>query len=396
MPVIHLPENVTHIRLIEELASNGALHGDWQRTDIDFPPHCFIDQAAIAFLCEWGMAHHANGRQIGFYGDENTLRYLSRLDVFQHTEFAYVERFERHPEAGRFIPARLVISDEDVFQANNAICDMVMRQFDNAGSFLPAMEWAIYEMIDNIRLHSETPVPGVITAQYYPQRHRLDIAIVDAGRGIKASLEQSQKLWSHGDAISRAILRGVTRDPDVGQGNGMAGTCEIVHLNGGELHIWTGNADFTIKGKRQAFKTIPPVPGTGIFLRLDTRRPVNLSDTFISDPGWSYINYEADRLADMGGILVREECIHTGGREPATTLRRKIEALLEVVDEPLVLDFDGIEFATSSFFDELLGRLALALGIEEFRQKVHIVNLAQELGAMADVVIGQRIASSDS
>jgi hypothetical protein len=267
-----------------------------------------------------------------------------------------------------------------------------LRQFDNAQDFLPAMEWAVYEIIDNIRLHSNTPVPGVLTAQYYPHRYRLDIAIVDAGRGIMASLSESQRLWSHGDAISKAIQRGVTRNPDVGQGNGMAGTCEIVRLNGGELHVWTGDVDFTIrKGRDKGFQKISEVPGTGIFLRLDTRHSVSLSDTFISDPGWSYINYEAERLVEAGGIRIADECVHTGGREPARALRRKIETLLIELEEPLILDFDDITFATSSFFDELLGRLASAMGADNFRLRIQIVNLTPELRDMANVTIGQRL-----
>jgi len=43
MPVIHLPENVSHPVLIQVLAENGALQECWERTDMDFPPHCFID-----------------------------------------------------------------------------------------------------------------------------------------------------------------------------------------------------------------------------------------------------------------------------------------------------------------------------------------------------------------
>jgi len=72
------------------------------------------------------MLHQCQERRVGFYGDENTLRYLSRLVVFQHTDFAYAEYLDRHLEAGRFIPARLVVDDGDVFEANNAICDLVL------------------------------------------------------------------------------------------------------------------------------------------------------------------------------------------------------------------------------------------------------------------------------
>lgn len=39
-------------------------------------------------------------------------------------------------------------------------------------------------------------------------------------------------------------------------------------------------------------------------------------------------------------------------------LRRKIEALIPEMGEPLVLDCEGVTSAITSFFDELLGRLA--------------------------------------
>jgi len=184
----------------------------------------------------------------------------------------------------------------------------------------------------------------------------------------------------------------VTRNRDVGLGNGMAGTCEIVRLNGGELHVRTGDVDFTVQGGRdKGFQKIPEVRGTVIFLRLDTRHSVRLSEAFISDPGWSYINYEAERMAEAGGIRIADECIHTGGREPARTLRRKIETLLNELAGPLVLDFVGVSFATSSFFDELLGRLANTMGTGSFSQRVHIVNLPTELRDMANVTVAQRL-----
>ncbi len=392
MPVIHLPETVTHKTLIAALAAEGALNEEWGRVDIDFPSRCFVEQGAVAFLCEWAVRHTAVGRKVGFYGDESTLRYLARMDVFKHAGFDYHEKFQRHPEAGRFIPARLIEDDRDVLAASNAICDLVLRQFDNARAFLPAMEWAVYEIVDNIRLHSSAPVPGVVTAQYYPQRHRLDIAIVDMGRGIKASLGESKRLSTHQEAISLAIQRGVTRDPEVGQGNGMAGTCEIVRKNRGELYIWSGDADFCIRGGRdRGFVELPNTWGTGVFMRLDTRRSVALGETFIGDAEWSYIDSEAQRLADAGGIRVSEECVHTGGREPAKALRRKLQAILHETEETLTLDFDGVAFASSSFLDELLGRMMKEVGSDTFVRRVRVVNLNPSLVSIANVAIGQRL-----
>jgi len=78
-----------------------------------------------------------------------------------------------------------------------------LRQFDNAREFL----------------HSETPVPGVVCAQYFPKRHKLDIAVCDWGRGIQASMKPVLEPWEGvGDAVKKAVQRGVTRDPEVGQG----------------------------------------------------------------------------------------------------------------------------------------------------------------------------------
>lgn len=111
---------------ISALARNGALKDDGERIDVNFPPRCFIDQAAIALLCEWALYYRQQGRKVGFYGDEDTLRYLSRLDIFHHVGFDYIERFTRHAETGRFIPARLIRDEDDVFKANNAVCDFAI------------------------------------------------------------------------------------------------------------------------------------------------------------------------------------------------------------------------------------------------------------------------------
>jgi len=91
----------------------------------------------------------------------------------------------------------------------------------------------------------------------------LDIGICDIGRGLLGSLQPPfPEVRSHGLAIDKAIERGVTRDPAIGQGNGMAsGSCEIVRRNDGTYQIWTGDVVYGLnKGKRRpAFQPMPPV-----------------------------------------------------------------------------------------------------------------------------------------
>jgi hypothetical protein len=75
----------------------------------------------------------------------------------------------------------------------------------------------------------------------------------------------------------------------------------------------------------------------------------------------------------------------------ATPLRRKIEAMLPEMEEPLTLDFDGIRSASSSFLDELLGRLAAGIGPEEFQRRIRIANAPRVITDMANVVVAQRL-----
>ena len=91
------------------------------------------------------------------------------------------------------------------------------------------------------------------------------------------------------------------------------------------------------------------------------------------------------------GLKVADEVEHTGARPPATHFRRKIMPLLSNTDEPLTIDFVGISRASSSFLDELLGRLVKELGIQKFQKEVKIINMSDQLMAMSNVVIQQRM-----
>jgi hypothetical protein len=264
----------------------------------------------------------------------------------------------------------------------------VLRNFDNAKEFLPALEWSVYELLDNIRIHSETPVPGTVCAQYYPYRHLIEVGIADYGRGIKASLEESQKLPTHAEALKQAITRGIIRNKRSWGGNGLAGTVEITMQNRGEFVLWSGDASFYMG---RGFEVMPMSRGTGIKLTLDTRKPVDLSKTFIGSSDWSYIDHAVEKLQEQGGLKIVDECIHVGGRELAKELRLKIVTLLTRTDQPIVLNFEGITLASSSFLDELLGRLAKQLGEKVLRERIKLTHVTPTLKNMINQVVGERL-----
>ena len=399
MASIRLTSPVTHQTFIEAWAGADVMGLTGETYRIHIPRGCFASCSGIAVMAAWGQDMRRRGHEVEFYGDDTTLRYLARMDLFKLLEFPYRENFERHTEGGRFIPLHKVENTKECVKVINRIGDVVLHHFDNAREFFPAMEWAVNEVMDNIAIHSETPVPGVACAQFFPEKGRVEIGICDMGRGIKASLSERYELLSHGHAITKALERGVTRNPEVGQGNGLAGTLQIAKANEGTFHIWSGNACFKMsQGREPNFTIIPEISGTGIWLSLDTTKPVNLrTDTFIGasqfgDNESTYIYSESERVTTGDGLVVADECFHTGSRPPAKDLRRKILSLLPDVDrQPVLLNFAGVKSASSSFLDELLGRLVLELGVPIFKSKVTVINMSEHIKQMANVVIKQRL-----
>jgi len=219
------------------------------------------------------------------------------------------------------------------------------------------------------------------------------------GRGLLGSLQPTfPEVRSYGLAIIKAIKRGVTRDPAIGQGIGMTGSYKIVRLNGGAHQIRTDDVVFELnKGNlRPGFQAMPPVQGTGVMFSLDTSKPVDLDSTWIApglDVGSIFLNSQADAAAAKG-LNVAAECLHTGGRLPAKLLRRKIQGLLPAMDgEPLILQFSGVRSAASSFLDELLGHLAAEdpRGQAIFDGPIQIQGMTPTVQAMANVVVAQRL-----
>jgi anti-sigma regulatory factor (Ser/Thr protein kinase) len=346
-----------------------------KQVTLDLPEECYLTTEAMAFLCTWGLAQKEKGSSIVFGGESDVLNYLSRMDLFEHLEVNYKEQFNRHNETGRFIPLRLIRDFTDVTQATDDICELVIHQFENAHEFLPALEWAVNEVIDNVYNHACISTPAAICGQYYPKNKRLEIAIVDSGRGIKASLAESFDLPNDEAALGKAMQRGITRNKDEGQGNGLAGTREIVLKNGGSLRLWSGNSQYHIsKGVEQGFHTIPYMQGTGVLIKLNTEQPVDLSDTFIGETDWSYINVLCEEIEEAGSLKVSEEVINTFTREAGRRLRLKIDSLLPEMEGPLVLDFQGIDMATSSFMDELFGKLYLKYG-DDYSIRIKAINI---------------------
>lgn len=406
MGTAELPKTCSIDGLSKALSSVGFLNGQSASAVLFVPEHCAIHCSALTFLCSWGRQQRRQGRELLIRGGEAALRQLMRLGLHEHLGLAYKKETLSSLE-NPAVPLRLISNEQDMMPAAAEIERLVQQHFDNAGTFLPALQWAVNEILDNVLRHADAAEPGAVYSEYFPREHRLDVAICDLGRGIYASLGETTYLYSHGHAITQAVRRGVTRSTDIGQGNGLAGVLEIVSKNGGELQIWTGDALYrVIKGEVKGFTQMPIVPGTGVAFSLDTRVPVDLRDTWIAARGAAFLPAQSTGNANSQDsvttavssesvgrriIDIAEECDSTVMRGPAQRLRERIMPELLESSAPLTLDFSAVEDATSSFLDELLGRLARELGSNAFHKRLFIVGMSELIERMANVVIHQRL-----
>src|SRR5215203_4645224 len=108
MASLRLPTTVNHQSFLQALADADVLGLPGESYRIHIPRGCFVSCSCIAFLAAWGQEKRRSGHDVEFYGDDATMRYLARMDLFKLLEFPYRENFERHAEAGRFIPLHTV------------------------------------------------------------------------------------------------------------------------------------------------------------------------------------------------------------------------------------------------------------------------------------------------
>ena len=88
------------------------------------------------------------------------------------------------------------------------------------------------------------------------------------------------------------------------------------------------------------------------------------------------------RLQEVGKVL--------GSRASGEQIRRQVEAWLQQ-GERVVLDFEGVEMATPSFTDELVGKLFLEWGPEALRERLRVVNVSPQTRALIRRMVDRRV-----
>lgn len=268
---------------------------------------------------------------------------------------------------------------------------------------IDSLTWCIYEVLDNVFQHSRAG-SGFAMMQIHPHSRMCVIAISDTGIGVHKSFIEAGAYRANDayEALKLAVQERVTSKAK-NMGNGLYGLIRVVGLNGGRLVIRSGRGvlefrDNVLTGDAKISRPVlePEMhQGTTVDWQLDMARSVTISAALNTpDPGESHL----ERIEDEAGehrLFVRDFEESLGARSSAANIRIRLENYLADGVPKIVLDFAGITVVSSSFADEVLGKLALEQGEEVFRHRIRFDNASREVSGIVERAVMQRLEEGD-
>lgn len=364
-------------------------------------------QQSMLSVCAQVLAYRKSGMSFELIPPSDA----SFKNLFKNTGWGYFldpHQFDPSTFRGHTrIPATQYQSPAEQQSAVNKIVNVMLGAIPEVErADIAAFEWALNELTDNVLVHSQSPIGGLVQVSTFAKfRKRVQFVVADAGIGIPASLRGGHKdINSDTEALDRAIREGVTRDPNIGQGNGMFGSYEICYKSGGDFLVDSGYARLKYSpspGLSIQSQSIP-YAGTLVVATIDFSDPKLLADALKFD-GKKYTpldyiekKYETNPEGDIYFKLT-DECVSFGSRVSGKPVRNKLINLINSSQYGvLTIDFDALPLLSSSFADEAFGKLFLLIGPIKFMQRVKLKNMTAIVEGLVNKAISQRMKTGIS
>ena len=329
---------------------------------------------------------------------------VSRL--FESTAWAHFlcprdHEYPRRKNLARQVPAACYSTHEDQESLLNELLEKLLSVIPNFNrSAFAAVEWALNEISDNVLNHSGSSIGGLLQLSVFDlARHRVEFTISDAGKGVPETLRTAKpEIESDVDALLEAVKSGVTRNSADFQGNGLYGTLEICRVGGGKFSLNAGNAALicsqqTVSARRESV----PFTGTTVDALIDFSEPALLEralaiDGRIHEPvDYIELRYEQDDLRSIP-FKLSEQAFSFRSRPAGKPIRVKLANIIQACPgQTVFIDFTGISVVSSSFADEVFGKIFVELGPMRFMQTIRLINVSPTVQALIDRAITQRM-----
>ena len=168
----------------------------------------------------------------------------------------------------------------DVFDAqtlNNVYKDVVTTMtshFEIEVSVLQALSYCLYEMMDNVHIHSGKPL-GTAMTSYDNAQKTLSILIADDGMGIKASLSENEQYReiTEAEALKMCLEDKITDGK--GLGFGLYTTSRLVDSIGKEFILHSGKHKLIRKDGQESVVENGFWQGTLIYMVIGTGEEID-------------------------------------------------------------------------------------------------------------------------
>jgi anti-sigma regulatory factor (Ser/Thr protein kinase) len=301
--------------------------------------------------------------------------------------------------AGQMPATRFATAEDQQASVNRLIDALLSNTSGFSRKEFQAIEWVLNEITDNVLNHAQSTIGGFVQLSVLERAQRVvELVVADPGVGIPDSLRSTRPGLTDIDALDLAIREGVTRDTTVGQGNGLFGTFQICEKSAGRLRIDSGHGSltFSVDGGVHLRSEGVPMEGTVIDAQvgLGAEGALSLALAFggrIHTPVDLIENkYETDAGTHIDFSLT-EEAASFGSRIAARPIRMKLKNILDMCPgQRIRVDFQGVRIVSSSFADEVFGRLFVELGPMAFMGRFEFVGLDQTVRMLIDRAISQR------
>lgn len=383
-----------------------AIHGlisrkGYQDITLDLFPCTAAFPAPVLALCTQIRKYRYLGIDFNLILPKNEK--LSRL--FINTNWAHIidpEKYERSSFRGlKQVPATQFYTFEEQTSAVNHILEIMLNSLSGfSREDFAAIEWSINEITDNVINHAQSDIGGFVQLSTFQRnRQKIEYVVCDAGVGIPNSLRPTHpEIRSDSEAIDHAIREGVTKNPKSNQGNGLFGAFQISRVSQGYMEIHSGNGHLFYNHRQGLHIKTEQIPfsGTLVVACIDYSNPGVLSKA-LKFGGKPYYpkDYIETKFEDKNGnkmiFSMKNESSSFGSRKAAEPVNTKLINLCSMCQGcKIYIDFEDVPVISSSFADEVFGKLFVEMGPLNFIQKFEFRNVTETVKSLIDRAISLR------
>ena len=390
------------MRRVVAILNAAILNRSHDQIKINFERCTMAFSGAILPICARVMHFQQNG--IEFFLELPREPRLQKL--FLNANWAHLiapEDFDpASPNAtSRQFPATRYTTHAEQETVLNELLERLLAVIPNfSRKAFAAVEWSLNEISDNVLNHSQSEIGGILQLSVFDLRtSRVEFTIADAGVGVPTTLRSARPaIETDADALVQSVRSGVTRNSVDFQGNGLYGTFEICRVGGGRFSLNAGHgALFSMKQSVEARNEVIDLCGTTVDAIIDFSEPHLLERALAIDGrvhkpvDYIELRYEQDGLHAVP-FRLQDQAVSFRSRPAGKPINTKLANLVDACDgQTIYVDFEGIPVISSSFADEVFGKLFVALGPMRFMQAIRLINVSPTVQALVDRAITQRM-----